>query len=134
MTSFDFVITVATGSLLATAMVASNWNEYFQAIVAIGALFIVQLLIAKARIKFPGFRQLISNEPILLFMGGEFDEEALRDARVVKEDVWAKLREANALDVSQVQAVVLETTGDISVLHGSDLDELLLTGVRRKNK
>lgn len=35
-----------------------------------------------------------------------------------KNDVYAKLREANVLSLDQVRCVVLETTGDISVMHG----------------
>lgn len=34
------------------------------------------------------------------------------------------------MDFSEVRAVVLETTGDISVLHGDHLSERLLKGVR----
>ena len=48
----------------------------------------------------------------------------------------AKLREANVIDFSQVKAVVLESTGDISVLHTSnddiELNNDLLEGVRKK--
>nr|WP_243405031.1 DUF421 domain-containing protein [Pelagivirga sediminicola] len=39
------------------------------------------------------------------------------------------MREANALDLSPVRAVVLETTGSISVLHGDHVDEALFKGV-----
>jgi uncharacterized membrane protein YcaP (DUF421 family) len=50
--------------------------------------------------------------------GEEMLEENLRLSRVTPDDVRAKLRAANVLTKSQVRAVVLETTGDISVLHG----------------
>ena len=62
---------------------------------------------------------------------GIFDENALRKTRVAKDDLIAKLREANVLAMNRVRAVVLETTGDVSVLHGNELDDALLTGVRR---
>lgn len=42
-----------------------------------------------------------------------------------------KLREANVLDLSQVRAVILETTGDVSVLHGDVCSEKLLQGTKR---
>ena len=35
------------------------------------------------------------------------------------------------LDYGQVRAVVLETTGDVSVLHGDHLDETLIENVKR---
>ena len=61
---------------------------------------------------------------------GAFCEEAMASARVSKSDVIAKMREANCLSLDQAQAVVLETTGDVSVLHGDTLDERLVEGVK----
>ena len=55
----------------------------------------------------------------------------MRARRVEEDDLIAKLREANVCDLSDVRAVVLETTGDITVLHGSRLQERLLNGVQR---
>jgi len=62
---------------------------------------------------------------------GEISEKALAETRVARSDLIAKLREANALDWSKVHAVVLETTGDVSVLHGDDdLDERMTKNIR----
>ena len=53
---------------------------------------------------------------------------------VVRADLVAKLRESNVTHPRQVMAVVLETTGDVSVLHsdeaGAQLDTRLLENVR----
>lgn len=46
--------------------------------------------------------------------------EHLKATKVTPDDIRAKLREANVTDLNQVRAVVLETTGDISVLHSMD--------------
>ena len=49
----------------------------------------------------------------------------------------AKLREANVFELSEVKAVVLETTGDISVLHSDSkkkIEDCLLEGVKGVNK
>jgi uncharacterized membrane protein YcaP (DUF421 family) len=55
----------------------------------------------------------------------------LNRARMTVEELNGKLREANVLNYGQVRAVVLETTGDVSVLHGDgDLDPDLLRDVR----
>ena len=61
---------------------------------------------------------------------GVIDERALKDTRVARSDVIAKLREANALERSAVRYVVLESTGDISVLHGDSVDGELVEGLR----
>lgn len=119
MTSFDFVVTVAAGSLLANAAAASEWSSFVQSMVAIAAMFGVQVVLALGRERSKGLRAILDNRPLLLARDGTIDESALRRARVARADVLAKMREANALDLDSVQAVVLEATGDISVLHGN---------------
>ena len=48
----------------------------------------------------------------------------MRHARITRDDLYAKLREANVTSFDQVHAVIAETTGDISVLHGGPSDTL----------
>ena len=131
MTNFDFLVTVASGSLLAGAVQATEWSAYLEALRALADLFGLQFLIAKARQSSETFEQAIQNGPIFLMWEGEFIQDALNTSRVSKDDVIAKLREANVLHMSKVRAVVLETTGDISVLHGDDLDNDLVDGIER---
>ena len=131
MTNFDFVVTVASGSLLAGAVQASEWPAFFQALAALAALFGLQFNIAKLRQQSESFEQAIQNGPIFLMWEGKFIDNALETSRVAKDDIIAKLREANVLDMGQVRAVVLETTGDISVLHGDHLDDDLVDGIDR---
>lgn len=131
MTAFDFVTTIAMGSLLAAASGASSWQGFSQAVLAMAFLLIVQWVLAQGRIRSDRFRHLIANTPVLLMENGIFCEEALRQTRIAREDVLAKIRAANALDLAAVRAVILENTGDVSVLHGDHLDEELLRGVKR---
>ena len=130
MTNFDFVMTVASGTVLAGMGRATDWEGFGQAATVMLALFAVQFVIAKVRKRSDTFEQTIQNEPILLMRDGVFFQNALRETRVAESDVIAKLREANVLDLSQVRAVVLETTGDISVMHGEHLQEVMLKNVR----
>ena len=78
------------------------------------------------------------NEPIVLMAGDRILRDNLDKTRVTENDLWGKLREANVLDPSEVRAVVLETTGDISVLHGEAggqaLHPCLLRGVREADR
>ena len=130
MTAFDFVATIAMGSLLAAAATATNWRGFAQAVLALAFLLAAQWMLALARIKSGRLRRLIANTPVLLMEDGVFCEAALRSTRVAREDVLAKIRGANALDLRKVRAVILENTGDISVLHGDTLDEEIRGGVK----
>ncbi|MEM8866521.1 MAG: YetF domain-containing protein [Planctomycetota bacterium] len=130
MTNFDFVMTVAVGSLLAGAGQATSWTAFEQIVVAMATLFFVQYLTAKIRKRSKFVESLLQSQPVVLMREGEFIEAALQQSRVAKSDVIAKLREANVLDLSEVRAVILETTGDVSVLHGDRCAEEVLQGTR----
>ncbi|WP_420409675.1 DUF421 domain-containing protein [Hoeflea sp.] len=131
MTAFDFVVTVATGSLLAGASQAKVWPAFWQTILAIGILLGLQYVTARLRKASKAFDRVVQNSPVLLMRDGEILHPALASTRVAEEDLIAKLREANVLDLSEVRAAVLETTGNISVLHGQHMDPRLLQNVTR---
>ncbi len=130
MTAFDFVITLATGSLLATATVATSWTAFVQAVTGIGALMAVQVALALRRRATDPADRWMENEPLMLMRDGVFLDAPMANSRVTREDVMAKLRAANVLELAKVRAVVLETTGDITVLHGERLEDVLVEGVR----
>lgn len=129
MTSFDFAMTIAVGSIMGSAALDPE-SKFLSGLLAIACLVLLQRLVAYGR-RFEAIEKLVTNDPLCLLWKGRFLESNLRRSRVTNQDVYAKLREANALNLDQVQAVILETTGDISVLHGDqELSEDVLTGVR----
>lgn len=119
MSSFDFAITIAMGSILADA-VNKPVSSLGPALISLAILAGLQVLFAKLRSVSDGFEKLVSNSPLLLMEGEQILEENLKKALVSRADLMAKLREANVLELSQVRAVVFETTGDISVLHAKE--------------
>lgn len=129
MSSFDFALTVATGSLIAASILGPK--PVTHGLVAIATVFGVQFAVAMMRSRTGTAEAAIDNVPLLLMEGETILDDNLRHARVTRDDLMGKLREANALNFADVRAVVLETTGDISVLHGGEVDPRLLEGVRR---
>ena len=132
MSGFDFAITVAKGSVLASAVMADTSTAFWANIAALAALFIVQGAIGRLRRRLPALQAAVDNTPLMLMENGEILERNLLKGQVSHEDLMGKLREANALTFDAVHAVILEDTGDVSVLHGSGkVDARLLEGVRR---
>ena len=132
MTSVDFAMTIAMGSVLASTVLAPS-PSIPQGAVALACLFAIQWVVAKLRIETSWMEDVADNEPVVLMDGSRMLRDNMEAARVTEHDLWAKLREANVLHPSEVHAVVLETTGDISVLHGDGaLHPCVLRGVRGK--
>ncbi|WP_027880598.1 DUF421 domain-containing protein [Mesoflavibacter zeaxanthinifaciens] len=131
-TAYDFAFTVAIGSIISSTLTSST--SITHGAVAITSLLVLTLISSYLQKKIPKFSALISNKPILLMDGNTILYNNLKHSRIEKSQLIAKLREANVLDFNQVEAVVLESTGDISVLHktkeGIELNKQLLDGVR----
>ncbi len=132
MSGFDFAMTIAVGSVLAsTAMSPSVPVPVGVTVLAV--LFGVQWGLAKLRVVFPPFSKLLDNEPVLVMKEGEILEDNLARCGVTRDDLASKLREANVLRLDHVRAVIVETTGDVTVLHGDPAVELspeIFRGVR----
>ncbi len=133
MSSFDFAMTVAIGSILASTILSKSVS-LLQGVVGLAMVYILQISIAILR-RSTHVEKIIDNTPLMLMNGTQILHENLKKARVTESDLRSKLREANVLELSQVRAVVFEATGDISVLHTKDqnveLEDWIIQGVVR---
>lgn len=131
--SFDFAVTVAIGSVLATTILSDD-PPLARAAIALAALYGIQMVVAWLRTRSDAVCRTVDNAPLLLMDGKRILHENLRKAKLTEADLRGKLREANVLTPDQIRAVVMESTGDVSVLHGDadgpELDPSLLEGVR----
>lgn len=132
MSSFDFAMTIASGSILASTILLKNVS-LIQGAVGLLIVYILQISTAYLR-RYPAFQKITDNDPILLMKDGEIYYDNLKKARVTESDLRGKLREANVIQLSEVRAVVFETTGDVSVLHSADkkLEDWIIKDVNRK--
>lgn len=132
MSGFDFAVTVAMGSVLATVVMADTSTAFWTNLAALAAFFVVQGTISRFRARFPLLQNAMDNAPLMLMENGRILDHNLIKGQVSHGDLMGKLREANAIRFEDVHAVILEDTGDVSVLHGSgSVDARLLEGVRR---
>lgn len=134
MSGFDFSITVAIGSVLAGAVTTLSTSPWVYVGALVG-LFAFQIILSNIRARADPVETAVDNSPLLVMENGKVLVDNLVRAGMTKADLWAKLREANAFDFDYVHAVVVESTGDVSVLHGAPdgpkPDPRLLEGVRR---
>ena len=134
MSSFDFAITVAFGSIMASTLLAKS-PALITGVAGLVTLFLVQSATAFARRKSYRIERLVGNEPMVLMAGPELLAENLNTARVTVDDIRAKLRQAGVTHRDQVRAVIMESTGDISVLtKASPMEAWLLDHVRDGDK
>lgn len=129
---YDFAMTVAIGSIVATAILSTSVS-LAQGVVALVAVYLLQWVVGSLRVR-DQIAGVVDNAPLLLMRDGELLEDNLRRASISVADLRAKLREANVLQLEQAKAVIFESTGDVSVLHDdspeAEVQDWLLEGVR----
>lgn len=120
--AFDFVVTVALGSTLATVLLSSevSWAE---GVVALALLATLQFAIAWATTRWQPLRKVITSSPQVLLRDGAIDAAALRTARLSEAEVRQAVRSSGVGDLAEVAVVVLETNGSISVISRARLGD-----------
>ena len=133
MSSFDFASTIAVGSILASVIMNGS-QSILKGTVALGTIIAFQTLFSFAKRRSDKLSSIITNTPMLIMDGDKILYDNLAKTNVSEEDLIAKLREANVRHFGEVLAVILESTGDVSVIHSSDEVEFdreqLLKGVQ----
>lgn len=119
MNAFDFVVTVALGSTLATILLNKDVS-LAQGSLALALLVVLQLIITWASARTRWVQQTVTGEPTMLLFRGEFMNDALRRTRVTTNEVRAAVRAAGLAAMEDVEAVVLETDGSFSVVKRRD--------------
>lgn len=127
--SFDWIVTVAMGSLVASTIVLKNVS-LIDGLSAILSLLMLQFLLTKVTAHLPQFKNIISSSPKLLFIDGEFINDNMKNERIAKSEILAAIRQSGVQHINDVYAVVLETNADFSVIEKCDDNPpQILTGV-----
>lgn len=120
--AFDFVVTIALGSILASALLTKSVS-LVQTMVAIGLLVVFQFVLTWLSVRSDIVQNLIKAKPTLLFFKGEFLEHWLKQERVAKGEVLAAIRLSGGSNLNDIGAVVLETDGSFSVIKDLNANE-----------
>ncbi|HSI69630.1 MAG TPA: YetF domain-containing protein [Gillisia sp.] len=115
MSSFDFAMTISIGAMIGTTVLSPSVS-LLQGVTGLTAIFLLEIFSNFLRKKVKLYRKTVDNEPMYLMKGSQIIWENLESARITEGDLRAQLRRNNVQNVSQVKAVVIESTGDISVL------------------
>ncbi|MFD2246531.1 DUF421 domain-containing protein [Pontibacter ruber] len=84
MNSFDFIITVAFGSTLATILLNKD-VALLDGIVAFGLLILLQFVITWGSVRSKKLNRMVKATPVLLFYQGTFLWETMKAERITKE-------------------------------------------------
>ena len=115
MNAFDFIVTVALGSTLATILL-NKQIALVEGLLALALLITLQFCVTWAAVRWPRLESLVKNEPALLVHLGEFLPAAMRRERVTESEIRSAVRGSGFSDIKPGLSVVLETDGTFSVV------------------
>ena len=127
--AFDLVVTVALGSILATAALPDDVT-LADAVVAFTILIAAQFVVAWLSVRSSAVRSVVRSQPARLVENGRIIDDELRRNRVAASEVRQAVRSAGHGGLDAIAAVVLETDGSLSVIShdaygsGDALDEI----------
>ena len=113
--AFDFVVGVALGSILATTLLNSD-VALTEGFTALALLVGLQFLVATISAHRPKARTGITSQPALLLAHGHILHKALKRHRLTEAELRQAARMHGAGDLAEVEAVVLESNGTLSVI------------------
>ncbi len=128
LTAYDLPFVFALGSLVGRVILVRT--TLAAALVGILTMFALHTGSGWLHHHVPFVHQLLENRPVLLVAHGRMIDENIRRARTSALEVHEKLRLSGVGSIDQVQAAILERTGDISIITSSqDVDPSMFDDV-----
>ena len=115
MNAFDLVVTVALGSTLSTILVSKDLS-LATGLAALALLVVLQLLITWCSVRSSLVSRVVKTAPTVLLLDGALRRDAMRSVRITGEEVMAAVRQQGQGSLADIDAVILESDGSLSVI------------------
>ena len=132
MNAFDFIVTVALGSVLGSILTSQD-IALLDGILAFGLLVFLQFLSTWLSVRSDWFNSLIKSTPKLLYYKGRYDKLAMKKERIPKQEILQAVRSQNYVSMENIYAVVLETDGTFSVLENHPEKNIQISSLENIN-
>jgi uncharacterized membrane protein YcaP (DUF421 family) len=111
---FDFVVILLIADFVVVGM-ENNDTPFYMYIIGIFILGLIQKLLAKLMLKIPKLRSLFDGTDSIIVFDGKINLKEMAKQSYNFDDLISQLRLKNVRSLSEVQYVILEPNGKISV-------------------
>ncbi len=115
MSGFELVVIAALGTTLADTVLNPDVS-LAQGLLVYALLFFLQFILSWLSSRSNRVHNIVHHEPTLLFHDGQLLEDAMKRQRMTDEEVRAAVRGEGHARMEDVQAVILESDGNLSVI------------------
>jgi len=129
LSAFDFAVAVAVGALIARTATSTTTSFATGSVVLVTLLAAHRLVTESRRRRWIG--RLVDSPPRVLVASGRLDPHGLARAGLTPDDVFALLREHGVVDVTDVQFLLYEARGAVTLVRvGEPIGPTLNSGLR----
>ncbi|MCD2518367.1 DUF421 domain-containing protein [Massilia sp. G4R7] len=118
MNAFDLVVTVAFGSTLSSILLSRDVT-LATGLAALALLVALQLALTWLSVRSSAVSRLVKTRPTVLLREGRLCHEALKRVRITSDEVEGAVRRHGHGSLRDIDLVVLETDGSLSVIPAS---------------
>lgn len=112
---FDYINSITIGSI-AAEMATDLEGDYLKPLTAMIIYATFAILLSKISQQSIPLRRLINGKAIILYLHGEIFNQNLKKAKMDIDEFLVECRINGYFDLSQIEAVILEPNGKISIL------------------
>lgn len=112
---FDLVVLIVLGNAVQNAMTGEDYT-LTGGIVSAVTLLAVNHAVSVAAFRSKRFRRVAEGGPVPVVIRGKMDRQAMRREHVTEDDIITALREHGTLKLEDVELVMLEVDGSVSVI------------------
>lgn len=120
MNNFDWIVTVAIGSIIASAIGFEDVT-IVDAVVSMTVLLCLQWMITRLVARHERMEHWVKARPALLLHEGRMLRDVMLQERISEGEIYSALRDNGISDPADCYAVILESNAVMTVLRSSDV-------------
>jgi uncharacterized membrane protein YcaP (DUF421 family) len=114
-TAFDNAIAIILGAVLSRAVVGAS--EFVPTVACCMVLVLLHRILSWARIYSKPIKKMLEGQSITLYKNGKTEKENLTKSLICEEELMGDIRQkANLNSYDQVEEIVMETSGEVSIV------------------
>jgi len=116
---FELVLIIGLGSAAGDPMFYEDVG-IFPALTVFVVIILLYVGITRLTDRFSWFERVMEGEPVYVVQGGKILLDGLNRTGLSRDELFGALRLSNVEHLGQVKTVLIETSGDVSILFFSD--------------
>lgn len=113
--TFELVISMIIADTAAVPIYDEN-ASLLNTLISVSILFLMHMIISFINMRSVKGREIFCGKPRILINKGKIEEEALKKESITINELQERLREKDVFNLGDVEYVILETSGQISVV------------------